>query len=72
MLNILLREKEKISELSSVMSLSEKISKNPSFIIYVDLRITTLATESIELKEKFALKTENIYNIKYKTFFILK
>lgn len=72
MLNILLREKEKISELSSIMSLSEKISKNSSFIIYVDLRITTLATESIELKEKFALKTENIYNIKYKTFFILK
>jgi len=34
------------------MSLSEKISKNPSFIIYVDLRITTLATESIEYRDK--------------------
>jgi len=51
-LNILLREKEKISKWSFIISLFDKISKNPSFIIYVDLRITTLTTESIAYRVK--------------------
>ena len=38
------RKKNKvyISKLSSIISLFDKISKNPSLIIYADLKITTL------------------------------
>jgi hypothetical protein len=36
------KEKEKISKLSFIISLFYKISKNPSLIIYADLKITTL------------------------------
>ena len=36
------KEKEKVSKLSFIIILFDKISKNPSLIIYADLKITTL------------------------------
>lgn len=45
------KEKEKISKLSFIISLFYKISKNPSLIIYADLKITRLDKKSIEVIE---------------------